>query len=303
MKIRYLTPFDYDFDIEEEQLIEINGAGKTLTKAEQLGQEDIAFYLTQEYDLTQEFTNTGTFSITQQYKVTDRIYLDATSWTSSNTYNLNDMVTYTDNSVYIYASASIGPTTSFPIDNTDWVLLGDQYDLFYINYPAPLFDSLYYYKQGDVVYWNGFTYSCQSPTQDLSLTARSQFLYQNYVPDLNVFPDDTNANSNSQFWLAGSTQSYVVPIGTLPTDSTYWTNGDNRCQIVLNALLDIVIFYLHRTISPKNIPELRKIAYKRACDMLEAIAEGKGTITALARQNGQGTFFSWGGNTPDGNNW
>ncbi len=301
MKLRYLTNFDYDIDIEEEQLLEINGTGKTLLKLESLALEDVGMYLSQKFDLTKEFTDTGIFDITKQYNVADRVYLDGTSWTSSSVYNVDDIVLNNGN-IYISAT-SIGPTMSFPVDNTYWNELGAQYDLFYIQYPAPLFNSLTFYNQGDVIFWKGFTYSCESPTQNLSLTTRNQYLYQNYVPNLNVAPDDKIANANHQYWLPGSTSSYIIPIGTLPTNTTYWTNGDNRVQVILNLVLDLVIYYLHRTIAPKNIPDLRKIAYKRACEMLEKIAEDEYNINLISIPNGKGDFFQWGGNTMDDNSW
>ncbi len=301
MAIRYLNNSDYQIDIRDTQLYVVYNNQLALERCERLAQEEVAYYITQRFDLTKEFTNTGSYSLTATYSANDRVINDYSSWTSSATYSYNNGVIY-NGEAYICATTSIGATTSF--NKSLWYDLGAQYKIYSVPYPAPLFDDLTYYNQDDIVFWEGITYSCQSPTTPLNYTTQAQYLYLQYVPSLNVFPNDTKINNNYQYWLPGASQSYKVPAGTLPTNTTFWLDRDNRCQQLVNACLDMVLYYLERTIANRNIPEMREMFYKKACKMLDDVGDGTYTISALVRQNGQGTMFRFGGPTPDAyNGW
>ena len=296
MAIRYLVNSDYITEIQDVQLNQyVQSNQSKLNRAELVAQEEVAYYLTQRYDLSYEFTNTGAWDPTIQYKVHDRVIIDYPDFQSGLTYSPGNLVIFNGEGFLNTATQSPGL-----FNPSDWINLGDQYTIYYTSYPSPLFDELRYYSQGDAVYWNGYTYSCQSPSHVLSVTEQAQYLYLQDVPGYNVYPD-SQYNSNQQYWLRSAT--YSIPLGTLPTNTTYWTEGDNRCQQILYWVMDIVLFQLGKTIAPKNNLELREVAYKRALKMMDDVASGKYTISALARQGGQGTMFRAGGNTPDGYNW
>jgi phage gp36-like protein len=289
MPIRYYHNSDYSVDINNNQLQEIYNDQRTLQRVENIVNEEIKSYLIQRYDLDNEFTNTGTFSITKQYNVADRIIIDYPSFTSSQSYVFGNGV-INNGEGYICKTASIGATTSFDTANV-WLDLGPQYTIYYAQYPAPRFADELYYKLNDVVYWNNFTYSCRSATKDLSKTQAAQYLYTENLPNLNVIPDDSVLNSNYAYWLPGSTSSYVIPIGTLPNNTLYWTMGDNRCQQILNCGLDMILYYIERQIAPRNIPEFRMKMYKDACKWLDDVANGEFTINLLYKIPQQGSGF------------
>ena len=172
MKIRYLNNIDYRLDIQEVQLLEIEDSQSILQRVEKLAIEEINYYLTQRFDLTKEFTNTGSYSNTYQYMAADRVIIDYTDGSSTKSYVLNNCV-INNGYGYILNTASYGPTTSF---GSEWTNIGSQNDFYYITYPAPLFQSINNYNQGDVVFWNGYTYSCNSMTNQLNLTDKAQYV-------------------------------------------------------------------------------------------------------------------------------
>ncbi len=299
--LRYLNNSDYQIDINNTQLYEMWNNLQTLQRCEYLAQEKVNYYLTQRYDLSNEFTNTGSYSLTTTYSASSRVIIDYQSWTSSLSYSYNQGVIFNGEG-FICGTTSIGATTSFSTA-LGWIDLGPQYQIYSVPYPAPLFDDLNFYNQGDIVFWKGLTYTCENMTTPLNYSQEAQYLYLQYLPNLNVFPDDKLLNNNNQYWLLGSSASYVVPSGVLPTNTTYWSNIDNRTQIVLNWILDIVLFYLERAAAPRNIPDLRTVMYKEAIKMMEAVGDGTYTINSLTRQNGQGTSFRSAGWSPDNYNW
>lgn len=49
--------------------------------------------------------------------------------------------------------------------------------------------------------------------------------------------------------------------GTEITDTTYFTEGDVRDQKLLEVVMSISLFYIHKRLSPNNIPLFRVISY------------------------------------------
>jgi hypothetical protein len=103
--------------------------------------------------------------------------------------------------------------------------------------------------------------------------------------------------------MPGSTQSYKVPQGTLPNNTNYWIAGDNRSQIIVNYMVDMVLYQLSKSIAANNIPELRKEAYKRACEWLNKMAMGDLTLDTLMYQPKTGMIIRSGGNSKNPTNW
>ena len=297
--IRYLTNQDYGISIQDVQLQQLvqNDQNK-LIKAEKLAQEKIRYYLTQRWDLNYEFTNTGKWNYFTTYSAHDRVILDYDDFSTQNTYVLGDCVNL-NGDCYFCATASSTGTFSFA---PNWTYLGSQYEIFYVTYPAPLFDYLNKYNVGDIVYWKGFTWSCVVSTQNQTDTDINQYLQVQNIPLPNVFPDDTYNNRGYEYWSTTGI-TYSVPSGTTTNNSFYWTADDNRCQQILNWTIDLVIYHLHKTIAPKNVPENRTAAYNLSIQEMVDVGSGDYNLDALVKQPKQGTMVRWGGDTYNPSIW
>lgn len=310
---RYLHNSDYTVVIQDAQLAQVvqNDQNKLL-KAERIAQEEVSYYLTQRWDLAYEFTNTGAWSPTKAYMPHDRVIIDYDDYNIGLTYSPNSTVIYNGAGYVCNATQSNGA-----FDIADWNYLGPQYTIYYIQYPTPLFNYLAEYNIGDVVYWTenantgpswtpagsgiGYTWSCNISSQNMNTTQQNQYLKVSNIPPYNVFPDDRYTNANDKYWGRGNT--YSVPVGTLPTDDTYWQEGDNRSAQILGWYMDIVLYHLHRTIAPRAVPELRVSAWKQAKESLTSVAEGTNTLDALVRQPKAGAMIRWGSDTSNPINW
>ena len=95
------------------------------------------------------------------------------------------------------------------------------------------------------------------------------------------------------YWGTGT--AYTVPAGTLPTNATYWTAGDNRTQAILMCVIDVCLYHVHSRIAPRNIPDLRRDRYVNAVDMLRAYARGEMTAKLPLIQPKSGARIRFGG--------
>lgn len=255
----YLFTNDYAPLIQADYLSQLT----QVTPAKRLQMEVVAqaeaiSHLRQKYDVTTEFTNTTVWANNITYNAADRVYLDASAYVAANSYVLGNL-TLQGGNVY-RANAS----TTGAFDASKWDLIGPQYTLYYVSYPSPLFNINGQYKKGDVVYWNGKQYTNIQPTVTFGHEAALQ--YGTYpLPSGNIFPDDPI--SGLQAWGAGV--AYSVAAGTLPTDTSKWTQGDNRDVQMVQKLVDIVLYHLHALIAPRNIPQLRIERYTGNVDHIQ----------------------------------
>ena len=293
MKIRYLTNQDYNVIVQSSQLVGqlLQDNPKTLIQAENYAQEEAYSLLQQRFIIDAEFTNTAPWQYTATYSATDRVIMDYPLYYATLTYTTGECVIFNGEAYCLTGTAS----WTGPFVNTYFSDLGPQYEIYYTKYPAPLFDYEINYLQNSVVFWNGFTYSATSPTTPLSESQALQFKVIDQVPT-NVFPDDPINNGNSQFWAKTATQSYVIPAHTLPTNTNYWIDGDNRSQLLVYHLTNIVVFYLNKTITPDLVPEFRVKAYEEAIQYLKDIALGEKNSPLLMYQPDEGMVVRFGGN-------
>lgn len=45
------------------------------------------------------------------------------------------------------------------------------------------------------------------------------------------------------------------------TDTTYFTEGDERNPKIVDVTIDVLLYHMHSRISPRNIPDLRRLRY------------------------------------------
>lgn len=291
----YLIIQDFKKQIQSDNLQQIIGNDAEVLKTAELQAIEEAYgYLVQKYDTTQEFTDTAIWNLQAVYQATDRVYLDATAYSNTATYSLNALTAHSGKIYKCIEAITVGEA----FNPEKWQLIGDQYDLYFAKYPKPLFDYLQTYKTGDQVFWKGKNYTAKrdSPIID---RGSIQYRVQANVPPPSIFPDDPM--EGQIYWGTGT--PYSVPAGTLPTDTTYWTAGDNRTQSVLMIVIDIALFHLHSRIAPRNVPDLRKDRYLNAIDMLKAFAGGSMTSKLPVLQPKSGARIRFGGNMKNINSY
>ncbi len=304
--MRYITNSDYGFiiqNIQLSQLLQVQpntpiGINQKLLRAENTAIEETISYLKQRWDVNAEFTNTTPWSYTASYNASDRVILDYVNYSTQSTYNIGSNVIY--NGIAYMSNAVQAATTSTPVGQITWDVLGNQYQLFYGSYPFPLYDGAQFYSTGDGVFWKGHTWSCVTNTLVLSTTEAIQFNRLEWLPPQNIFPD-SKVNSSFSYWSDNGT--YSIPVGTLPTDNRYWTEGDNRSQQIVMLVMDIAIYNLHKNIAPQNIPELRLHAYKDAIKTLRMANTGDTTLNMLPLQPQQGLKVRFSGDVRRQNDW
>lgn len=261
----YLILSDYEPKMQEPYLMQvITTKTSVLLKAQLEGEEEVKSKLRTKYDVSKEFTNTTIWDSTKTYNATDRVYLDAPVYVSTNTYSVNTSTVYNGN--YYIANT----TTTGPFDVTKWELINPQYTIYYAQYPEPLFDYYSYYNIDDLVFWKNKIYKSLINTPILSHEGAIQYNNNLDLPIPSIAPD--NIPNGSSSWQLQST--YTIPSGTSITNTNFWTQGDNRDQKIVQAVVDIVLYHLHARISPRNIPELRVIRYKGRSEEIIATKNG-----------------------------
>lgn len=285
----YLIAKDLSKQIQSENLAQITGGDSSITDACILTAiAEMESYLVQKYDVTNEFQDLTLWNKANIYNPTNRVYLNATAYSSSATYATGVLVLQAG-SVYRCKTAVNTPEA---FNAAKWDLLGAQYAIFNAKYPKPLFNYNQQYAVGNQVYWLGKTYTCRIQTRPLSqLTALQYRQYQN-IPFLNVAPNDVN--EGVQYWGEGIT--YNVPADTDILNTDYWVPGDNRNQQILTYLVDITLYHIHSRIAPRNIPELRVKRYDDAVKWLKMAARGEITPALPIIQPTQGGRIRYGGN-------
>lgn len=281
----YLITPDYYKQIQQAQINQITGNDATLlTAALLIAEQEVKSYLVQKYLIDDEFADTTVWSVSATYQANSRVYLTANTYVPANSYIVNDLTLYSG-SVYICTT----PTTGV-FDISKWALLGTNNAIFYAQYPVQLFDQKKFYNVDDQVFWGGRKYKCLIATQAISGQTAIQFGTYANIPAYNSFPDQ---NQNNQWQDLGA---YAVPAATLPTNTTYWTLGDNRNQQILTYAIDIALYHLHTRIAPQNIPALRQNRYDDAKQWLIMAARGEITANLQKIQPVQGNRIRYGGN-------
>jgi len=123
----------------------------------------------------------------------------------------------------------------------------------------------------------------------VALQEMTSYLTQRY--DTSSIFAYTNQYSNTVTYNAGDRVYSSTTASTLyfysnlsgntandPSNTIYWTQGDNRNQQIVLYAVDITLYHIHSRISQRQVPDLRVTRYNQAIDWLKMVA--KGDITA-----------------------
>ena len=291
----FLVSTDF-FEIQGDQLLQITQNNTSrLIQAINTAQEQVNSMISQRYDTAATFLPVLPYSPTTSYLPGARIILDFPSFLTTSSYTAGACAV--SNGVAYQSKGGIVPG---PFNPTQWTVIGNQYDMFTAAYPYPQFQSDSFYDVGDQVYWTGNIYTalqqsfCEDGFGDIQFDKYSE------VPPRNTRPDAKNQSKIGQ-WSAGT--PYALPTNVSPQNASYWVPGDSRNQRLVMVTVDLAIYYLHKSIAPTNIPELRKTSYKEAVKWLDQVNQGQIQANLPELQPIQGTIFRWGGGIARQNHW
>lgn len=284
----YLVKRDYTIKIQEAQLLQVIQDDTIRVKAELTAVEQLRSYLVQKYDLTEELKDTFPYDIRLSYKAGDRVELNFTDYVSTTTYQANDLVNYQG---YTYISTESNNTGNLPTNTLFWFLLGQQYAIASVTYPAKEFDLATPYVVGDTVWYKDSVYTCAIGTNNVFVDTQS---YPSpYInPPLYVYPD--TPTQGLTYWGIGV--PYAIAAGNLPNDPLLWTLGDNRSAQLVQYCVDMTLYYILQRIAPANIPVLRAKAYDTAMSWLNMVAVGDVTANLPRLPQNKGSRIRFGGN-------
>lgn len=282
----YLIQNDFKKQIQIGNLNAVIGSDYSIILSWMLAAEEKAkSYLVQKYLIDQEFTNTNIWDRTKAYNAADRVYLDAPAYNAANTYTLNTLILQSGN-IYQCSTAITVPEV---FNASHWILLGAQYTLFYAIYPNPVFDVYGNYNVSDIIFWKNSSYTAKQPTANINNSYVLQYGSIQNIPLQNYFPDSPNQSQ----WVTPT--DYSVPANTAITNTTYWIQGDNRGQQMVQVVINLVLYYAHARISPMSVPAHIKENYRDSIDWLKDAADGIITPNLPKIQPKAGNRIRYGG--------
>ena len=245
---------DYDKHIQADNLTQVIG-NKTdvLNGVQMIAVEECKSYLRAKYDISNAFTSITQHNSTNTYNAGQTVYLNATAYNALSTYALGSNVLQNGN-IYKCTTAITIPEA---FSASHWTLINSQYAKYYAIAPHAAFDYYGVYFVGDEVTYKNKVYTCKVNSSMLTHSQQLQNENNPITKVFNVFPDDPT--NGASYWGTGT--AYVIPANTEITNTTYWAEGDSRNQKLLQICIDIVLYHVHRRISPQNIPAIRVIQY------------------------------------------
>lgn len=260
----YLYYRDYERLIQAENLTQVVNSDDDLrVEMQETALEEVKSYIVQRFDMTNELRDLAVYSLTDTYVGKSRVYLNADTYVGANSYVANDLTLFSGN-VYICINATTGTFTP-----ADWALLGPRWAIFVATTPYPVFDYETSYTAGDQVWYLGSNYTAIQNAEGIK-------------------PTDTD------YWQNDGTYSFS---GELPTDTNFFTAGDDRNKQIRMYMVDICLYHLLTRIAPRNTPQNRIDRYFAAISWLKMVARGEVTANLPLIQPEQGGRIRWGSYT------
>ena len=226
---RLLRDLDYLRVIQSDNLSQIIEANQQVKlDTEQSAQAEMISYLAQRYKVREVFSDTTVFSNSAVYFGKNLVEYTEPVYSITSSYMIGNRVVYLSK---IYQATTNMMAGAFNAAN--WTFLCADKSLFYVKLPNSEYNPETSYEVGNIVWFEDKNYTALQKCK-------------------NIDP------SNAAFWGTGTTYSFS---GQLPTNTAYWTAGDNRNQQIVLYLIDITLYHLHSRINPRNIPDLRKERY------------------------------------------
>lgn len=114
--------------------------------------------------------------------------------------------------------------------------------------------------------------------------------------------DDTN-RTTAELTAQSKIESYLRMRYNVAT--VFAATGTDRNPIIVQFMVDITLYLLHKRINPNQIPTLRMDEYDEAIKWLEMVSKGKLSpdLPELPNDEGNSGVVSYGSNTKRTHNW
>lgn len=236
---RLLRDLDYLKVIQSDNLDQIIESNQQIKlDMEQAAQTEMIGHLVQRYKTNDVFTNTTVFSNSAVYYAKNLVEFTATAFSAVTVYTTGQ---YVLQSGYVYKS--IAGSAAHAFNSSEWTLICADKTLYYLTLPSNEWSIETTYSIGDTIWYADKEYTC-------------------LIANTAIVP-----SSNIAIWGTGTTYSVT---GFYPDNTLYWTQGDNRNQLIVLHLLNITLYWLHMRINARNVPEHRKISYDGNGDIKNA---------------------------------
>lgn len=323
--VQYLIPNDYLATIQSGQLNdqlldELNAGNLQRNFAESWAIGQLRSKLKAKYDLDYELTPTLPYNPKKTYLGGDRCVIDFDEYVTGTKYPEFTCV-IKDEVGYICKVNESG--TSW--DWSEWQSLGNQFTIYHIPLPYDRFhidiqqtQGIYtkgFYKVGNFVWWAEHTYKALRQTIVADHDTRLQYYMFGDIGSPNIFPNDPSMGASWWEDLGEYNIQPYAPVGeevqgnalALPVSGSdqlsAWKQEDNRDPVIMQVLIDLSLWMLHRRISPMNIPKIREQAKDDAFGWLSSVKAAKDDTELEQLQPEQGTSFRWGSKTKNENSW
>lgn len=141
------------------------------------------------------------------------------------------------------------------------------------------------YAVGNRVFWSPTAYDSASTYLTGDIVSTGGYIYQANedigTPEAFTPAKWTQLAENNTFYIC----IQITTAGILPTNTSYFTAGDNRNPLVKDIVVDITLYNIHSKISPRSIPDVRRTRY----DGFGNLKEGDSAISTL-REIQKGTI-------------
>jgi hypothetical protein len=219
------TVFDNSTDVNYTVL-------QRLIDCEQNAIEEITSLITQRYDVGLIFTDSSAYSSGNTYYANSRVQYHEPAFNAATIYTIGQRVSQAG-SIF----SSIAGSAAHAFNASEWVFVCSDLQLFYGIMPATsqVYVQINTYNVGDVV-WNPY--------------------------DNRTYTSKINSNNQSLNVVSAWTQNAIYSFtAILPTNGTYWVQGDNRNAKLVSVMVDIVIYHGLKTITQRFKPEDRLFNY------------------------------------------
>lgn len=304
---RLIQPNDLNVLLQSAQTAGYNGT-QLLIDCENGALETVKSYLSARYDLNRVFSDTPIYNSGTTYYGQNRVQYHEPAYSASSTYAIGTRVSI-NNNIY-QCSTTISTPEVFTLAH--WTFICLDYALFYITLPYPEFQEFTNYPSGIQVWFSDdYTYTAIKSTKG---QLPNSSVYSEYGADKDFPIVDTGGTrlledvSSTQYWTKSGSKYSVT--GTLPTDGTKWTSGDNRNALMVQHIIDITLFNLYSTVSPRNIPELRYVRFDGndrnqnggAIGWLKKVASGDISVNLAQKYPQQGLSVVFNSGAPKSQN-
>lgn len=319
----FVVENDYISVIRNERLAEIiQGYEERRLQTERKVDEEVKSFLRHRYDVEKSFPDVLSYDSSTNYYTNDLIEYTEPVYDNANPYVIGNLVSYeftsggvTYDYIYICIQNSTG---NLPTDTAYWTFVVANKTLYVCEKPATgaNITTSYSYDQNaytsdpdDVTGWDRSTLYFKKTNNDviyMYLTSADRTAETNYAGVFNyaptIFPAtrEIQPGTNPDTLLGGTIQ-----IKGFIADDTEWevigTNNfsqrDNRNQMILGIYIKMIVYELHFSINPRNIPQHRLMAYEDAKTLLKDISKGNNVTADLPiheEDEQRGQRFSYG---------